>query len=559
MSKILSFIGWVIINAVGRTLRIREINGASWKNLKTGAVFAFWHGEQFIPFYVHRNQNVAIMSSLSKDGEIQAGILRRCGYIPVRGSSSRGAERALVGMIRHMKKGRSTAYAVDGPRGPLHEIKPGAVYTALKSGCPLIPVSSSAQWYKVFSKAWDQYELPLPFSKAVIAYGEPIYVTGDDTIEYKSRELRSSLLELSSFTHKCSMADDIKKYLALHPRARLLIIQPSRIGDVIFSLPALSAIRKQYPHAWIGWVVDERCAPLLEGNTCLDEVIVFDRSRVSLRYLLNFRRTLRRKNADISIDFHGLFKSAFLVWCAGARFRIGSASTNGMRELSWLFSKEIAPQTIDSHCVERHLAVANYLGCNIAPAEYPIAKDEQAAKRVDEILSKNGIDKSKPLIAIHPGGGWTARRWHTERFAELIARLQSSSGAAITLVGGREGGTSEKGLNEEIVAQVSSPVTDMTGKLTLKELIALLRRVDLFIANEAGPLHIATALGIPAIAILGPTDPRRTGPFGGKTRVIRHEVECQPCRNRGCTSKECMELITVEEVFSAATTSLQPR
>ncbi|OGS17396.1 MAG: hypothetical protein A2219_03780, partial [Elusimicrobia bacterium RIFOXYA2_FULL_50_26] len=275
--------------------------------------------------------------------------------------------------------------------------------------------------------------------------------------------------------------------------------------------------------------------------------------------LLNFRRTLRRKNADISIDFHGLFKSAFLVWCAGARFRIGSASTNGMRELSWLFSKEIAPQTIDSHCVERHLAVANYLGCNIAPAEYPIAKDEQAAKRVDEILSKNGIDKSKPLIAIHPGGGWTARRWHTERFAKLIARLQSSSGAAITLVGGREGGTSEKGLNEEIVAQVSSPVTDMTGKLTLKELIALLRRVDLFIANEAGPLHIATALGIPAIAILGPTDPRRTGPFGGKTRVIRHEVECQPCRNRGCTSKECMELITVEEVFSAATTSLQPR
>ena len=559
MSRILSFIGWVIIYVVGRTLRIREINGASWKNLNTGVVFAFWHGEQFVPFYVHKKQNVAIMSSLSKDGEIQAGILQRFGYIPVRGSSSRGAERALVEMIRHMKKGRSTAYAVDGPRGPLHEIKPGAVYTALKSGCPLIPVSGSAQIYKIFSKAWDKYELPLPFTRAVIAYGEPIYVNDGDDMEYKLRELRSALLELSSFTHRCSMDEDIKKYLSLHPRTRLLIIQPSRIGDVIFSLPALSAIRKRYPHAWIGWVVDERCAPLLEGNTCLDEVIVFDRSKVSLRYLLDFRRTLRRKKADVSIDLHGLFKSAFLVWCAGARFKIGSSSTNGMRELSWLFSREITPQSAETHCVERHLAVAHYLGCEIAPAEYPVTPDEPAAKRVDELLSAHGVDKSKTLIAVHPGGGWTARRWHTERFAKLIDRLNASTGAAIALVGGREGGSSEKGLNEEITAQASSPVIDLTGKLTLKELIALLRRVNLFIANEAGPLHIATALGIPAIAILGPTDPRRTGPFGGKTRVVRHEVECQPCRNRGCTSKKCMELITVEEVFSAATALLNQR
>lgn len=552
MTKLISIIGWIIIHLISKTIRVRKINLPDFDLVKRkNVVYVFWHGEQFMLFYHHRNRGVAVMSSLSKDGEIQSGILSLFGFSVVRGSSSRGAQRALVEMIRNLKKGRSAAFAVDGPRGPLHEVKPGALFAAQKSSCCLLPLSSCVRRYSILSKAWDKYELPHPLSRGVIVYGNPVTVDENEDIEKQAQKLKNSLDSLSAFSHKGYWSRDIKEYLLNHPRPKILIVQPSRIGDVVFSLPALLAIRKKYPHAWIGWFVDERCAPLIEGNPAIDEVIVFDRAKLSPGYLINIRSYLHKKNIDVSIDLHGLSKSAFMVLLSGARFKIGSSSTNGMREFSWLFSKEIKPDKEQSHCVERHLAAAKYLGAENPAVEYTMTADEDAAKNVELILSNIAGYGKKPLVVIHPGGGWISRRWFTDRFASLIDRL-SDTGASVVIVGGREGGAAEKGLNEEIVSMSRSKVTDLTDKLSLKELIALLKKASVFVANEAGPMHIATALNVPSIALLGPTDPSRTGPFGGKTSIIRHKVDCQPCRERNCKTKKCMDLITVDEVYNTA-------
>jgi lipopolysaccharide heptosyltransferase II len=561
MLPIISLAGSSVIRILGWTLRIRDVNGRSYHAHGEGRnfVFAIWHGEQFVPCFHHRNEHVVAMSSLSRDGAIQTGILQRLGFEIVRGSSTRGGERALIGAIRLVRKNLSAVFAVDGPRGPYHEIKPGLLYLAQKTGRPIIPVSAASRRCAIFAKAWDRYELPWPFTRSVVVYGEPVNVGKNDDIEEKRRELQAAMEELSAFAHGSCWSGDVRAYLASHPRPRILIVQPSRMGDVIFTLPAVTALRKKYPNAWIGWMVDERCAPLVEGCPAIDEVIVFDRRRISPAYLWSLRRTLRAKHIDVSIDFHGLAKSALMVMLAGARFRIASASTNGMRELSWLFSREIPPEKNVAHCVERHCAVVRYLGAPAAVPEYPLAPpSSEDSGRITALLREHNVADGDLLVAVHPGGGWTSRRWSGERFATLISRLLQDRKVRVALVGGKEGGATEKGLNEEIADQVhGGTLIDLTGHLSLKELIALFGRCRVFVGNEAGPLHIATALGIPAVAILGPTDPRRTGPFGGRTHVIQKKVPCQPCRERDCSRRECMDLVTVDEVHAAVTRALE--
>jgi len=553
MKNILSFIGWFIISTLGRTLRINVVDANdSTKNAGNKIVFGFWHGEQFIPFFCHRKQGIVIMSSLSKDGQLQADILHRCGYSAVRGSSSKGGQKALVELIRKVKTGFAAAFALDGPRGPQYKAKPGAALAAIKTGSILLPVSSYSKSNFIFKKAWDKYELPLPFSQVVIAYGMPINTAKDSNAQELSLELEKRTYALSKFTHETFWSHDLVKYLSNHPRPKILIVQPSRLGDVIFALPAVCAIRKRYPNAYIAWAVDERCARLIEGHSAIDKLFVFNRSKVSINYVLNYRKLLRAENFDLSIDFHGLFKSAFLVSLAGAKFKLASSSTRGMKELSWVFSKEIKPEVEQSHCVMRHLAVAKYLDCSLNNnTEYELKINEDEQNSASEVLKKCGVDSTKPYIVLFTGGGWLSRRWPIERFAKLCDEINNESIAQVVLIGGKEGGACEKGLNESLLSLSTTKIFDTTGLLSLQQLMYILSKAAAFVGNEAGPMHIAMALGTPCVAIIGPTDPNRTGPYGKNVIVVRKSVSCQPCRNRKCKNIKCMQLIGVDDVFSA--------
>lgn len=200
-ARILSAIGWAIVSLWSRTVRVRYVNREIPQRLLSEGknfIYAFWHGRQFLLFHSHRNSGVIIPASESRDGEIQAGILKRFGFEVVRGSSKRKGDRALLGMVDGLRKGKNIALAVDGPRGPVYEVKQGITYLAGKLNKPIVPVITSARRYWILEKIWDKYLLPAPFTRGVVLYGQPITVNGtaDEELESKRKELEATLNRL---------------------------------------------------------------------------------------------------------------------------------------------------------------------------------------------------------------------------------------------------------------------------------------------------------------------------------------------------------------------------
>jgi lipopolysaccharide heptosyltransferase I len=548
IAKILAF----AVSALGATLRKKILNDDHY--YPKPAIYPFWHSNEFAMLVYNKHSDIVIMSSLSKDGELMTYLLEKFGYIAVRGSSSRGAERALIEMIRYARKGYSLAFAADGPRGPYHKLKSGVVYAAQKTGMPLLPVCSSVKTKIILNKAWDKLRIPLPFSKAVQIYGNPIYVNPEDNLEEKTLEVEKALNNMFEFADIAYWQKDIKKYLQLHPFPKILIVQPSRLGDIVFSLPVVTALKKKYPHAKISWLVDERCADILQGHPDIDNLIIWDRKKRNFKYYKDLAKQLRGYKFDLSIDLHGLFKSAAFVKLAGAKFKIASSSTNGMRELSWLFSKEIkTPETC--HCVDRHFEVAKFLGIEGTP-EFKIYVSDEDKNITQKILTDSGAILSKPVIVIHIGGGWASRRWGIENFSALIDKINENLDANIVLIGGKEGGKSEKGLNDKLKDLTKTKFIDLTDKLTLKQLCALFLMTKVVVANDSGPMHIASAaLNVATIGLLGPTNAKKTRPYGSNSITIQHDFDCRPqnypCTNRDCKNPVCMQSISVDEVYEA--------
>ena len=200
-ARLLSLVGWLLISIWSRSVRVRFVNKETPDRLAARGenfIYAFWHGRQFLLFHYHRDTGVVIPASKSRDGEIQAGILKRFGFDVVRGSSKRKGDRALLGLVDGLRKGKSIALAVDGPRGPIYEVKQGVTYLAGKLNKVIVPVSTGARRFWILKKIWDKYLLPAPFTEAVIVYGEPIIVTGigEEELETKRHVLTEALNEV---------------------------------------------------------------------------------------------------------------------------------------------------------------------------------------------------------------------------------------------------------------------------------------------------------------------------------------------------------------------------
>ena len=194
-ARILSFIGWAIMHLWSKTVRIRVINREIPDSLHGGGknvIYAFWHGRQFRLFYTHRNSGIVIPASESRDGEIQAGILDRFGFGVVRGSSKRKGAQALLGLVDALRSGKDVALAVDGPRGPIFEVKQGITYLAGKIGVPIVPLSMAAKRAWILERIWDKYLLPWPFTECIVLYGDPVMVKGTS-----EEELERTRLELT--------------------------------------------------------------------------------------------------------------------------------------------------------------------------------------------------------------------------------------------------------------------------------------------------------------------------------------------------------------------------
>lgn len=365
---------------------------------------------------------------------------------------------------------------------------------------------------------------------------------------------------------------------------KILIIKLSAIGDVIHTLPTLGALRRLYPTAEITWVVEEAAADLLAGHPDLDRVLVsrrkswiktLRRGRIAAT-LTDFRafwRDLRRHPYDLVIDAHGLLKSAVIVAVSGGRRKLGYDS---LQEGSGLFYGEKIPENLNKHAVDRYLDFPHYLAGEPeggkgppAPAEFRIAVGESQRHRIAtllkdhaKILSQTGEQQPNfsaeqgentvpyRFVAVNPVAFWETKLWVEEKFAELCDRIRAELGMGVILTGEKAAPL------EKILSAMKTPAVNLGGQTTLRELACLYRQAALVITTDSGPMHLAAAMGTPVVALFGPTDPARTGPYGDGHRVIRGALPCMPCFRRRCDDPRCMREITVETVLTAVKESL---
>jgi lipopolysaccharide heptosyltransferase I len=333
---------------------------------------------------------------------------------------------------------------------------------------------------------------------------------------------------------------------------RILLIKPSSLGDIVHALPVLAALRRRWPDAHIAWLVGAGFAPLLDDHPLIDQVIRFDRKRYGQMWwnpaasiaFWRFVARVRRMRFDLVIDLQGLVRSGLLAWFCGARRRIGFGKA---REGAWLFYNERVSVSADvRHAVERNLCVARQLGLPVDPIEFPLAVTDDERDRARALLIGQGCDTPESFTAVLPGARWPTKQWPPERFSAAIDALQAQGACCVLL-----GAPDERPLGDRIAAACETTPVNLIGLTSLRELVGLLSLADRVLCCDSGPMHIAAALGRPMTALFGPTDPKRTGPFGAPAGVVRRELPCSPCRRRVCPlgHHACMAELSVATVL----------
>ncbi len=333
----------------------------------------------------------------------------------------------------------------------------------------------------------------------------------------------------------------------------ILIVKLSAIGDVIHTLPALAGLRRLYPEAHITWIIEEAASDLLKGHPQIDRLIVSGRKRWLKAFghgsfrepwseIRTILKTLRDRHYDLVIDFHGLFKSAVFVLLSSAKRKLGYDS---LQEASGLFLNEKIPEDMNKHAVDRYLDFVRYLGLQNPPPEFLIPVEEDNVKRVNALLREDAIKDDERFIAISSVALWDTKLWEDGRFAALADRIIRELGYRVVLTGadGKDTG--------RIEALMSEQAADLGGKTSLRDLACVYKRSALLVSTDSGPMHLAAAVGTPVVALFGPTDANRTGPYGEGHTVITKNLPCRPCFLKKCETNICMREISVNDVFEA--------
>ena len=331
----------------------------------------------------------------------------------------------------------------------------------------------------------------------------------------------------------------------------ILIVKLSAIGDVIHTLPSLATLRELYPQAHITWVVEEAAADLIRNHPCLDEVLVSGRKRWSrdlragqfrqtLSEISAFIKALRQRHYDLVIDFHGLFKSSMIVLLSGGKRKLGYDS---WQELSGWFLNEKIPENMNKHAVDRYLDFTRYLGAKTGRIQFVLPSDPKAEENARILLRNNNL-KDKNFIALNPVALWETKLWNNKKFAHLGDLISHELQMKVVFTG------SEKETIEKIISSMTTDGVNMGGETSLLDLACIYKKARMVISTDSGPMHLAAAVGTPVIALFGPTDPARTGPYGAGHAIIRAGVDCSPCLLKKCSTKKCMEDISPQQVFA---------
>ena len=344
---------------------------------------------------------------------------------------------------------------------------------------------------------------------------------------------------------------------------RILIVRLSAMGDVIHTLPAAQALRQAFPRAMIGWLIEERWAELLcapgtprrgprsAQRPLADWVHAVDlrawrKSLFTISALQHIARVwndVRSANYDIAVDLQGAIRSAVLAQWSGAHVVYGAAEPRESPASLWYTRRVIAHE---AHVIEQNLSVASVIvGARLKVPTVAFPHDPEAERRVDQRLQETGIGE---FAILNPGAGWGAKRWPAERYGE-VARALSAQGVRSIL----NFGPGEEELVRE--AELASDGAAIAMKCSITELMALTRRARLFVGGDTGPMHLAAALQVPVVAIFGPTNPARNGPYGTHSIVLRNPAS-PTTHSRQAQPDEGMLEIGVDSVSDAASALL---
>lgn len=332
---------------------------------------------------------------------------------------------------------------------------------------------------------------------------------------------------------------------------------------MVRTLPSLQALRRAYPEASISWLVERGAASVLDGHPDLDAVIEFPRASLTkafrsghfgdaYRVLRRFIALLRSEHFDLVIDFHAIAKSALIAWSSRAPMRVSYAIPFG-REWSWLFATHrarLSPAKISRY--DRNAGLLAYLAIDSGQASARLPRDPVARARMRRALAS-----SDPFVLIHPGSseGTAYKRYRASGYAAVARELMQSCGLQTLVTLGTS--PAEEKLAQQIVAAAAGAARLAPHTPLLSDLIALIDAARLYVGGDSGPLHVATALGTPAVQILGPTDPIENEPCREAVwKRVRVALPCSPCRS-GCAAATCMTILPHEQIVEAAMACLE--
>jgi heptosyltransferase I len=348
---------------------------------------------------------------------------------------------------------------------------------------------------------------------------------------------------------------------------KILILKPSSLGDVLQALPVLRLLKRHFRDAEIFWWIDSPLAPLLEGDPDLAGLVRFERKRWAFPQhwpeMLTSIRWMREQRFDLVIDLQCLARSGAFAWLANGEVLAGLDEVReGARGFYDLAARRVSFHT---HAVDWYLSVLPRLGVPVhenfvwLPAR-PAVAAEVKRKWPAAFASPPPSSLRPPhLIALQPGARWQTKRWPVDNFAALVRLAANHFPDAQFAILGDAG---DKPLGEIISRAAPERCLNLCGEVSLPEMIECLRLCDVLVTNDTGPMHAAAALGKPLVALFGPTEPRRTGPYGQLENILRLDLPCSPCFKGHCTwqiPNECLNAISPAMVFERLSKHLPPR
>jgi heptosyltransferase-2 len=320
---------------------------------------------------------------------------------------------------------------------------------------------------------------------------------------------------------------------------KVIIRSPNWVGDAVMCLPSIEYLKEKIPASHIAVVAKDWVKEIFLNHPAVDEIISLNKPKNALI------KDIRKSNFDTGILFTNSLSSALFFFLAGLKKRIGYKTD--LRSL-FLTDGIPLPENLDKlHQRDYYFEIVKKMvPGNETPKNPSLYLNSEEIKNADKILGNMGIKEDFKIVGICPGASYgPAKRWQIERFRALAEQLTRNRKVEVLIFGSNK----EKELGE-IVKQGINNTLNLCGKTTTRELMALIKKCDVFITNDTGPMHIASALDVNVVAIFGPTIPGRTAPLGEAT-IIKKDVICSPCKHRVCPKKnhDCMEKISVEEVF----------